>query len=289
MRIAHLTDLHVQRAPTWAELLSKRAVGAVNLYVLGRRGHFSEEVQRGLVASVREASPDLVACTGDLTALATEGEFLAARALLGPLFEAQPTVLLPGNHDTYTWRAWRRRSLEAHFAPWVGEGPWPRVRRHGEVALVSLDVCRAHPLSSGLCPLEQLERLDALLGDPALGGGAVLVLLHYPLRDRRGEPYGPGTRSLQNAAALEAVLLRHRGRVTAVLHGHEHHGFRTTLQGIPVLNPGAGGYADLRARGRRAHWCMYTVEAGRLAGVERFAWDGARFAPEPGGPWATGG
>jgi 3',5'-cyclic AMP phosphodiesterase CpdA len=289
LRIAHLTDLHVQRAPRASELFSKRLLGAVNLYVLGRRGHFSQDVQAGLVASVRAVAPDVIACTGDLTALATAAEFDAARALLGPLFGAHPTVLVPGNHDTYTRGSWRAQALAAHFAPWVGEGPWPRVRAIGGVAFIALDVCRAHPLSSGRCPEAQLARLDALLGGGDLPGGAALVLLHYPLRDRHGRPYGPFTRNLSNAAALEAVLLRHRARVTAVLHGHEHHGYRTNLGGIPLLNPGAGGYADLRARGRRAHWCLYTVERGALTAVERFAWDGARFAPEPGGPWSSGG
>ena len=49
--------------------------------------------------------------------------------------------------------------------------------------------------------LEQLDALDALLGG---GTAPAFVLLHSPLRDRRGGPYGPFTRSLENALELEA-------------------------------------------------------------------------------------
>ena len=142
-------------------------------------------------------------------------------------------------------------------------------------------------LSSGAAPRPQLERLDDVLGE--LDAGFVFLMVHYPLRGRRGEPYGPWTRNIENAGELEAVLGRHASRIGAILHGHEHHGFRTELPSnppVPIFNPGSSGYAE--RPGRRAHFCIYTVEDGELKDIERFAYDGEGFSPEPGGPWSSG-
>ena len=94
---------------------------------------------------------------------------------------------------------------------------------------------------------------------------------------------------IENAAAVEEVLLAHQTAVGAILHGHEHHGFRVSLGDIPILNPGSSGYAWLPKKGRTAHFCVYTVEDKQLASVDRFRFDGEAFVPEPGGAWATGG
>jgi 3',5'-cyclic AMP phosphodiesterase CpdA len=287
MRLAHLTDLHVERVPRLQELGNKRLAGAINLYLLGRRGHFSVASQEAAVQAVLDAGVDGVLCTGDLTATATEAEFVAAAELLRPLTDRLPFVVIPGNHDRYTGESLGR--FERHFGRWAGSGDPPWVARLGGVDFVGVDVARAHWLSSGEAPERELAALDALLGTP---GPAVVVLVHYPLRDRRGEPYGPATRAITNAAAIEAVLVRHP-RVAAVLHGHEHHGYRTEIPGgarpIPSYNPGASGYAFLPKRHRTAHFNVYDIDETGIRGVERFAFDGARFLPEAGGAYATGG
>ena len=272
------------------ECFNKRFLGAANLYVAGRKSHFSRVVQQRLVEDVRNQAPDIIACTGDLTALATEEEFEEAHALLAPLFSSVPTVLIPGNHDTYTGAAATERWIERRFGEWTGEGDWPRLHRIGEIAFVCVDVCRAMALlSSGVAPPPQLDRLDDMLGE--LDAGFVFLMVHYPLRGRGGEPYGPWTRNIENASELESVLGRHASGIGAILHGHEHHGFRTELPSdppVPIFNPGSSGYADLPDAGRRAHFCIYTIEDGDIKNIERFAYDGEGFSPEPGGPWSSG-
>jgi 3',5'-cyclic AMP phosphodiesterase CpdA len=295
MRIAHITDIHVQRRPRLSELFGKRFLGAANLYIAGRHDHFTPAAQEALVRALQAQELDVVACTGDLTALATDGEFQAAKDLLGPIFAAQPSVIIPGNHDTYVAQAESDRRIEHYFGEWTGEGDWPRLHQHGGVAFVAVDVCRHRPiLSTGEIDAPQLQRLDKLLGSPALNGQFVFLMVHYPLRNRHGEPYGPDTRNIKNAAALEVVLAKHSARIGAVLHGHEHHGFRTVMPvadgpDIEILNPGAGGYAHLPGKRRTAHFCTYTVEKHSLTHVERFAFDGAEFLPEAGGAFASGG
>ncbi len=278
MRIAHITDLHVEVPPRLGQLFNKRLIGATNLYLLGRSHHFSARAVEALVAAVLEQAPDALVCTGDLTATGTPEEFSKARERLDPLLRAFPTRMIPGNHDVYTGESVGR--FAEYFGEWCGPATWQGLH------LASLDVCRAHVLSSGYATDAALAALDEELGQHA---GPSWILLHYPLRGRKGAPYGPWTRNVENAAAVEALIDRHPG-VTAVLHGHEHHGFSTRLpSGVPIYNPGASGYNFLPDRRRTAHFNVYDVEAGRVAGISRFAFDGERFLREPGGAYATGG
>lgn len=283
MRIAHVTDIHVERLPSVGECLNKRAAGAVNLYVLGRASHFTRAAQEAMVAAVVAAEPDLVLCTGDLTATATEAEFAGAAALLAPLRERFDWLVIPGNHDVYTDESVGR------FARHFGEVAPVRVERRGAWDLVLVDVCHPDWLSRGWLGEGGLALLDAAL---QAGDRPALVALHYPLRNRRGERYGPPTRACSDAEAIEAICLRHP-RVRMVCHGHEHHGFRTVAprpgDDLPILDPGAGGYAWLPERGRTAHFCVYELDDTALIGVERQAFDGQVFAPEKGGAFATGG
>jgi len=92
---------------------------------------------------------------------------------------------------------------------------------------------------------------------------------------------------------VEDILLRHAHRITAILHGHEHHGFKTQLQhndaSIPILNPGASGYAHLQKQDRTAHFNLYDFEGDSFS-IQRFRYSGdlKDFEPEPGGAYTTG-
>jgi Icc protein len=284
MRVAHITDLHVERPARVAQLFSKRALGVANLYLLGRKSHFTDETVVAAVDAVARVAPDLVLCTGDLTATGTAQEFDAAEELLRPITGRFPFLVVPGNHDVYT-PGGHLRFVE-RFGAWSNGGALPFVRHEGGVDFVAVSTARPDVLSRGLARPEDLARLDALL---ASGTAPAVIVQHYPLRDRSGAPYGPSSRSLTGARRLEDVLARHP-RVAAVVHGHAHHGYRTTLpSGTLSLNPGASGYACLPEQGRTAHFNVYDVsDDGRLA-VERWAFDGRAFAPEQGGAYASGG
>lgn len=294
-RLAHITDLHLQRDPAPAEWLSKRLIGGANLYLLGRRAHFQERTVDALIRAVEDQAPDALICSGDLTALATAAEFDLARDRLGPLFSRQPSLLIPGNHDVYAAGSGGR--LQATFPDACrgdGAGVLPGITAGG-MRIVGLDVCFADWASRGRAGAG-LERLRQEL---AAGAEPLGLMIHYPLRDRRGQPYGPWTRALIDAPEVERLL--DHPRAAAVFHGHEHHGYTTAIplgpagdRRIQSLNPGAGGYAHLPAkspggRDRTAHFCVYTVDSGAITGVERFAYDGERFIPEAGGAWASGG
>lgn len=282
MRIAHLTDLHVERPPKLAELGNKRLLGAVNLYLMGRSRHFSAASQAAAVEAVLRLAPDHVVCTGDFTATATEAEFRASNQLLEPLRAAFPFHGIPGNHDVYTAESVGR------YVTMVDPAHEPvRMVSLGPVALCLLDVCVPDWLSRGDADESLVRRLEAALGACAQ---PVILALHYPLRARNGEAYGPSTRAIRHAAAIEAAIEAHPN-VVAVLHGHEHHGFRTVVgaRAVPIYNPGASGYAYLPDKRRTAHFNVYEVDATGIVGVERYAFDGKAFVPEVGGAYASHG
>jgi 3',5'-cyclic AMP phosphodiesterase CpdA len=289
VKIVHLTDIHVHVRPALGDLLGKRLIGSTNLYVLGREGHFSAASQRAAVEATVAESPDVVVITGDLTAQALDTEFEAARALLAPVLDRFPTVIIPGNHDVYVPEPTPAQAMRRHFGRWMGDDtPW--LHTFDDVAFLAIETCRPHLLSSGKTPAGQLEAARALL-DRA-GDRFVFQIQHYPLRNRHGAPYGPSTRALVDARQVEAFLAE-TDRVGAVLHGHEHHGFRTEVETaagpVPILDPGASGYAHLPDKGRTAHLNIYEADRGGLYEVRRLRFDGAAFVPEPGGAYATGG
>jgi 3',5'-cyclic AMP phosphodiesterase CpdA len=288
VKIVHLTDLHVQCAPRWQDLLGKRLIGSTNLYLMGRKDHFSREVQEGAIRAALAETPDLVVITGDLTAQGLDSEFALAREMLDPLLTRGPAVIIAGNHDTYVSEARPAERMREVFSPWMGRQS-PHLHLEAEVAFLCVETCRAHPLSSGLTPARELQDAAALL--PQVGDRFLFLCLHYPLRGRRGEPYGPWTRALSNAAEVERWLLA-QDRVGAVLHGHEHHGFTTTVPSgrgpIPIYNPGASGYNRDPVRDRTAHYTVYEADRCGISSIRRRRWNGSDFEPEPGEAWSSG-
>jgi len=266
----------------------KRLLGTANLYLLGRKSKFSPAVQEAAVSAVVAAEPDVVVFTGDLTAQALDAEFSAARELLDPILSRFPTIMIPGNHDTYVRESTPGDRMRDLFGEWMGSG-MPSAEVHHGVRFVRLETCRCHPLSSGWTPTEQLDAAKELLHSSE--AEYTFLCIHYPLLDRNGMPYGPATRALANAESVREFIRTTPG-IDAIVHGHEHHGFRTQIDGpngpVEILNPGSSGYAHLPEKNRTAHLCFYTVEGGELRAIERLTYDGDSFAPEPGGPFATG-
>lgn len=294
MRVVHLTDLHVQVRPRVGELRGKRLAATANLYLMGRRAKFDPVVQRAAVDAALAQAPDVVVVTGDLTAQATDAEFETAHHLLAPILDQVPTVLIPGNHDTYVPAAVRKNRIGQLFGAAMGpDRRLPYLVQHGEVAFLAIETCRAHLLSSGHTPRRQLHQARELLDQawPDDSRPFVFLIQHYPLLGRDGLPYRPAARALNNAKDVLEFLAQTR-RIDAVLHGHEHHGFRTmvpTAAGpIPVFDPGASGYAWLPSQDRTAHFNVYDVDHQGLHTVSRYCWDGGEFMKEAGGAYASG-
>ena len=269
MKIAHLTDIHFQTDPTIGDLgYVKRLMGSTNLYLLGRKAKFGLEVQRKSVAKIVEMQPDLVILTGDLTAQALDAEFDLARRELDPILSQFPTVVIAGNHDTYIdpFPSKMRKSFE----PWLANDGVD-LRTFDEVGVLTVESCRPTLLSSGYVEPKRLTKASELLKKST--AKFHFMCMHYPLLNRRGGTYGPATRALSNA---DEVLewLQGEDKLSAYLHGHEHHGYMVDLQTksgpVPSINPGVSGYnIDLKKR-RFPHVACYTVNGPSLEKIERW-------------------
>ncbi|MBX2800923.1 MAG: metallophosphoesterase [Myxococcales bacterium] len=295
MRLAHATDIHWFARPRLGQLAFKRVLGTANLYLRGRRHSFSRSVQRQLVQHIRAIAPDAVMITGDLTAQALPAEFEMARDDLKPMLDALPTFVVPGNHDVYTAATQRQRAMQQWFEPWMGLQDSGLARIDvGRLTLLGLDPNRATWLAaSGRIPSAQLSALSKTLHDPELADQAVVLALHYPVVDRRGTLYDNAAHGLLNASELVSVLEDSPHRPQLIACGHVHHGFRSELRlsdgtSIPVCNCGSSGQAHQPDRRRAAAMAVYELRPDGSVGYERFVHDGTAFAPEPGGPWATG-
>lgn len=250
-RLAHLSDLHLpppKGAFGWRDLLSKRLLSRI----AWRRKHREHrpEILAAVIADLKAQAPDHVAITGDLTNYASPAEFEAARTWLEALGPARDITVSPGNHDALV----DAKGIEAFasWTPWLGdegETHFPQVRLRDGVAVFNL--CSAVPtaphLATGRLGAAQLERLAALLADPAYRDAFKVLLIHHPpiagVVARR--------KCLEDQDELRAVLATHGADL--ILHGHAHDAMVATLPGpggamIPVL-----GVPSASALGQRGH------------------------------------
>jgi 3',5'-cyclic AMP phosphodiesterase CpdA len=271
--IGHLSDLHTTpvRIEGVRQLLNKRFFGWVS-WRFRRRHVFRPDVLDALIEDLHEMAPDQVVVTGDLTNIAIESEFEAARACLARIGSPERVFLIPGNHDAYVpvprARSWDRWSDYLASDPGRGAGgvaegdaDFPTLRRRGPVALVGM--CSAHPTgvfrATGSVGPDQLARLEALLVELAEADVCRVVLIHHPITDGAAAR----RRSLCDAAELRAVL--RRAGADLVLHGHNH---RTQLfqvpgpeRPIPVVGVRSSSYMG-RKLSKRAHYHIYELEPG---------------------------
>lgn len=199
------------------------------------------EKTRAMVRLKDEIRADFVVCTGDLTALATNAEFEAARSILEPLLDTGQFVVIPGNHDHYTPRVvvqkrFARRfgsGLESDLPDLCADGCWPIVRLPADdVAVVAVNSARPNlsPFkSSGRVPEAQLDGLRAVLADPRVAGRFVFLMTHYaPCRsDGSPDSWNHGLENIDEL--LRAAAGIERG---AYLCGHVHTTFRQRIDGF---------------------------------------------------------
>ncbi len=293
MRLLHMTDVHFYRAPQIAEAVGKRTLGLVNLHALGRRHYFDADgVVPLAITDALEQAPDLFVMTGDMTAMSSRPEFVAARAAFAPLLESLPSIIVPGNHDLYTRGAQRDARMEQSFGPFMGGGtwdegtrawvggwdascaasgepaPWPVRFRIGLVDVIATNPCRPGLRAWGHFGPGAIERAEELVQKSRAAGQTVVYLLHYPVMGPDGQPYDQAGHSLGDLDELLASL--RRAPPDLILHGHKHIAFRGALdldgdRSVPIL--GCGSTSSLSPLPDRAAG-YYLVDLGE-GGIDR--------------------
>jgi 3',5'-cyclic AMP phosphodiesterase CpdA len=235
MRIAHFSDLHILSLEGVRphRFLNKRITGYANLRL--KRGHIHHpRFVRAIAREIRRCGADHVVITGDLTNLALDEEFAAARELLDVELGLPPddVSVVPGNHDLYTRGALRTKRFVKYFgahmttdlpelAVDVPLGRFPFVRLRGPAAIIGLTSAVPRPpfFARGKVGKAQAEALKRVLEHPEVRKRTPVLLMHHPVHN----PVSSLKRFLSGLedAALLLTSIRDVPR-GLILHGHLH-------------------------------------------------------------------
>ncbi len=237
--LAHLSDPHLGAMPIpgLGQLASKRAFGFLS-WNLRRKAIHDGPVLPALVADLRQAGPDHVAVTGDVTNISLPAEFVRAGAWLDGLGSPEDVTVVPGNHDAYVAVPWDRslghwgafmagRRRDGEERPPAALEDFPFVRERDQVALIGVSTARPMPIRSAAGRIGEAQ-LAALADELAALGRRGLfrvVLIHHPPLGGELQP----RKRLLDAEALAAVIAEHGAEL--ILHGHTH---RSGLGRLPT-------------------------------------------------------
>lgn len=158
--------------------------------------------------------------SGDVTTTSLRGEFEDVAKALKPLADRVPTVLVPGNHDRYTFSASRSRLIDRVLSDWVPER-FPGVQSLTDRwKLLSLDaaVPRFYNARGRLGPT-QLAGIREAVAEMHHGQG-LIVLCHYPCVVP-SDVHEHDSHALKERDELRRLLEEARPRVVYI-HGHIH-------------------------------------------------------------------
>ena len=220
VRLVLIGDIHLFSLKlSVKDFLGKRALGQSNLW-LNRRFRFNHALLEPLFERVRELKPDLVLCSGDVTTTSLDDEFHDIVSYFKPLHETVEVVIVPGNHDRYTFRSKKHRRVETLLEGMV-PSEFPAVKRLNDAwKLLALDSARPQVMMSrGRIGSEQFEAIERVLAQTTHEEG-IMVLCHYPAALPPGMPRS-WMHDLKGARRLEKMLAACPARVVFV-HGHIH-------------------------------------------------------------------
>jgi len=201
--------------------------------------HFGREVPQvidGLLESLKEARPDLVIVSGDLTQRARAGQFQKAKQFLDRL--PCPTLIVPGNHDLPLYNLFKRFGRPwANWTHFVSRDLEPIIR--GDDFVVAgvntarrwatlFDQTRGR-ISAGQT-ISAINHLRAAPDDHLR-----ILVAHHPF----WLPVELARRHLVGGRDNALAALRRAG-VDMILSGHVHVAFSQLLEGIAVVHAGTG-------------------------------------------------
>ncbi len=181
------------------------------------------DVLEALIEDLHRVAPDQIVVTGDLTNVACEQEFVAARAWLHRIGEPARVSIVPGNHDAYapipresSWDHWSE-FLRSDPPPGAGaaQDAFPTLRVRGAAAFVGLSSAgpTALGLATGTLGEAQLARLERLLAG-LVDSPSVSDPVDPPSADRRRRLGSPRAHRRGGAARRAAPHGRRSGART---------------------------------------------------------------------------
>jgi len=242
MRFAHISDLHFGSfSLNPFQFFSKRFAGNFN-YLLKRKKEFAYDRLIDLIDLFKEKGITHVIITGDLSVTARNLEFTMAKRFVDLLKKNGLSVFtIPGNHDHYTKRSYRKKSFYRFFnSQYDKECPW-NLKEHkvtytplaDGLWLLGLDTtCATSVFSSqGYFSKEAQENLENAL-NTIPKTDKIILLNHFPffLNDAP-------KKQLIGAPLLKNLIKKHPN-VFLYLHGHTHRQVVADLRPnqLPILS-----------------------------------------------------
>ena len=222
-----------------------------------------------LLTVVREAAPDLVAISGDLTQRARSYQFQQARSFLDAL--PKPQIVVPGNHDIPLHNLFARFVEPlTKYKRYITDDLQP-VYEDEEVAIVGVNTARSLVFKGGRINETQVSRLRDKFC--SLRNEVVkVVVTHHPF----DLPEGHDERDLVGRAKMAMTGLAECG-ADLFLAGHLHishtgHTKRYNIHGYSALVVQAGTATSTRERGEVNSFNLLRIAHPAIT-VERFAWN----------------
>ena len=220
MRLALIGDIHLYSLSVRPrQLLGKRLLGQTNLW-LNRRHRFNHRMLGRVIEKVEAIEPELVLFSGDVTTTSLHDEFTDVERYIKPLAAKFPVLVVPGNHDRYTFRSSRKRRMENVLSQ-VMPAEFPHLRKLTDHwHLMGLDSAIPQVfLSRGALGGPQLRRIEQALERYTEDDG-LIVLCHYPVAMPAGLPRS-WTHDLAEGQRLRRMLEQCPAKVV-FMHGHVH-------------------------------------------------------------------
>jgi 3',5'-cyclic AMP phosphodiesterase CpdA len=200
MRIIHLSDLHF--------------------------GTVTDDLQRDLIAHIRQEPADLVIVSGDFTQSGSSIEFQMARAFLDSL--NIPFLCVPGNHDIPRFELWHRiDDPYRRYKRYISETLFPMLEKEN-ICIAGINTARAilphWNWANGGVSMTQLYYLENYFW--AHPGKIKICVMHHPIHEAE-HSHSFKTVVFGSGRAMQAMKDM---KVDLVLTGHVHHASITTVQ-----------------------------------------------------------
>jgi 3',5'-cyclic AMP phosphodiesterase CpdA len=223
-RLLHITDIHFwEIVINPLRLMGKRALGNLNVFLRRRHEYITERAEE-YAQWLAETGVTTLFAGGDFTSTATDAEYKMALEFLHRLrSHGFDIIILPGNHDVYTFASGRNRRFQKHFADFLhhdGELPC-RIDLPGGTPMVLTPTVRPNLISSrGFISLPEIDETVRLVKEAP--PGPVLIGAHYPVIEKTTAWASSWSRRLHNAHLFRRAL-GETGRRVLYIAGHVHH------------------------------------------------------------------
>ncbi|HNR34509.1 MAG TPA: metallophosphoesterase [Candidatus Hydrogenedentes bacterium] len=218
---AHIADIHFWRVILNPFLLANKRFWGNLTVVMRRRHEFVLERAEAYADAVAATGVRAVVFTGDFSSTSLDAEFRMAVQFVEKLHARGLDVhLMPGNHDVYTFRAYRTRRFEHFFAPFIPVQGYPALTMlpGGTPLLLVPTVAPRHFSARGRITRLEIDRVAELLDEC---GPRVVVAAHYPVLHATSGYHSNPFRRLENAERLREVLGRSNREILYIC-GHVH-------------------------------------------------------------------